>query len=375
MADKPAAEKTEQPTPRRLQKAREEGQVPQSQELASAFTLVTLLLASAALGPALFRCCKEKMEAGLGGQGSGVGLADPRSLTSDPSVFADARSFARFVNENTVDMFVAILPILAALAAAGVLAGAVVGGLTFAPEALRPKWNAINPATAVQNLLDKRTLVRLLVSILKLLFVGVIVWLYLRDKLPVLAALRWAGSAQIIGTTGKIILGLGLRVGVAVLLIGLADALYQKWQHLQELKMTRQEVRQEHKDLEGAPEIKARIRRIQVEMSLRRLKRDVPKASVILVNPTHVAVALHYEARTMDAPVLLAKGADLMAERIVQIGRSYGVPIVRRPAVARAIYATVKPGQPIPQALYLAVAEVLALLYRLRQQKRSRARS
>ncbi len=223
----------------------------------------------------------------------------------------------------------------------------------------------------MQNLLDKRTLVRLLTSILKLFFVGIIVWLYLRDKLEALAALRWAWSAEIVAATARIVLGLGLRVGVAILLIGLADALYQKWQHLQELKMTRQEVRQERKDLEGAPEIKARIRRIQVEMSMRRLMREVPKASVILVNPTHVAVALRYEAKTMDAPMLLAKGADLMAERIIKIGRSYGVPIVRRPEVARAIYATVKPGQPIPEALYMAVAEVLALIYRLRQKRRS----
>ena len=122
--------------------------------------------------------------------------------------------------------------------------------------------------------------------------------------------------------------------------------------------------------MEGAPEIKARIRRIQVEMSMRRLKQEVPKANVILVNPTHVAVALRYEAKTMEAPMLVAKGADLVAERIVKIGRSYGIPIVQRPEVARAIYATVKPGQPIPEALYLAVAEVLAMLYRLRQRKK-----
>jgi len=360
MADKPAAERTEQPTPRKLQKAKEQGQVPQSQELASAISLVVLLLTVAVLGPGLCRWCKQKLEAGLS--------AGPLN------VFADTRTFVRFLNENTLDMLVVTLPILAALAAAGVLASVAVGGLVFSPEGLRPKWNAINPAVAVQNLLDKRALVRLLASILKLLFVSLIVWLYLRDKLEALAALRWAWSTELMSATARIILGLGLRVGVAILLIGLADAYYQRWQHLQELKMTRQEVKQEYKDLEGAPEIKGRIRRIQVEMSMRRLKREVPKASVILVNPTHVAVALRYEARIMDAPVLVAKGADLMAERIVKLGRSYGVPVVQRPAVARAIYATVKPGQPIPESLYMAVAEVLALLCRLRQRKKSQTK-
>jgi flagellar biosynthetic protein FlhB len=358
MAEQPATERTEQPTPRRLQKARDQGKVPQSQELASAVSLVVLLLAIAVLGPGLLRWCRLKLESGLS--------------AAPGNVFADAPAFIDFVNQNLLDMVIVLSPIFAALVAAGVLASFLVGGLTFAPEALRPKWNAINPATAVQNLLDKRTLVRLLTSILKLFFVGIIVWLYLRDKLEALAALRWAWSAEIISATAGIILGLGLRVGVAILLIGLADALYQKWQSLQELKMTRQEVKQEHKDLEGAPEIKARIRRIQVEMSMKRLMREVPKASVILVNPTHVAVALRYEAKTMDAPLLLAKGADLMAERIIKIGRSYGIPIVRRPEIARAIYATVKPAQAIPEALYMAVAEILALIYRLRQKKRSR---
>jgi flagellar biosynthetic protein FlhB len=355
MPERPAAERTEQPTPRRLQKARESGQVPQSQELASAVTLMVLLLATALLGPGLFRWCKTKLVAGL--------------APGPDTAFTDPQTFLKFLNATTLDSMVALLPILAALTAAGVLASAAVGGLTFSPEALRLKWNAINPAVAVQQLLDKRALVRLLTSILKLLFVSVIVWLYLRDKLEVLAALRWAWSTEMISATARIILGLGLRVGIAIMAIGLADAFYQRWQHLQELKMTRQEVRQEHKDLEGSPEIKARIRRLQVEMSMRRLMREVPKASVILVNPTHVAVALRYEAKTMEAPVLLAKGADLLAERIIKIGRSYGIPIVRRPAVARAIYATVKPGRAIPEALYMAVAEVLAMIYRLRQRK------
>ena len=193
-----------------------------------------------------------------------------------------------------------------------------------------------------------------------------------------LTAGEWAGIAligaglAIVTAIARILLGLGLRVGLAIAVIGLADALYQRWQYIQELKMTRQEVKQEHKDLEGAPEIKARIRRIQVEMSMRRLRQEVPKASVILVNPTHVAVALRYEPRTMDAPILLVKGADHMAERIVSIARAYGVPIVRRPEVARAIYASVKPGRPIPEALYVAVAEVLFLL-ELETGKRGRA--
>ncbi len=372
MADQPATEKTEQPTPRRLEKAREEGQVPQSQELAGAATLLSLLLGLAVLGPNLLRWCRQKVEAGI--CTVPVGASDTAPFDVTTNVFADVQAFVRFVNENTIDLIVVLLPLLAVLSVAGILASVAVGGLTFTPAAFRLRWNAINPAHTIPNMVSKRSAVHLLASLLKLFFVSLIVWLYLSDKLDLLASLRWSWSGEIVAATARIILGLGLRVGLAIAVIGLADALYQRWQYVQELKMTRPEVKQEHKDLEGAPEIKARIRRIQVEMSMRRLRQEVPKANVILVNPTHVAVALRYEAKTMEAPILVAKGADLMAERIVRIGRSYGIPVIQRPTVARAIYATVKPGQPIPEALYAAVAEVLALLYRLRQRKKAARR-
>lgn len=358
MADKPAAEKTEQPTPRRLNKAREEGQIPQSQELASALTLVALLAALVGMGPGLLHWCRTRLESGL-------------STTSPVAAFSDVEAFIHLARGDIVDMLIILLPTLAILAAGSLVAGVAMSGLAFAPAAVRLKWDAISPVRNLERMFNKRSLVRVLVSILKLLFIGVIVWIYLRDQLEALAMLRWAWSSQLITATGRIILGLILRVTIAVLLIGLADAFYQKWQHVQELKMTREEVKQERKDLDGSPEVKGRIRRLQIEMSLKRLRQDVPKASVILVNPTHVAVALRYEAKTMEVPVLVAKGADHMAEKIVKIGRSYGIPIVQRPQIARAIFATVKPGQPIPEGLYMAVAEVLAMIYRLRQKRRN----
>ncbi len=254
-------------------------------------TLLSLLLCLAVLAPSLLRWCKLRIESGL--------------TTGPVTAFSDSRAFLHLVHQSTIDVLVVLLPIFAVLSASGILASAAVGGLTFSPAGLRLRWNAINPAHTIPNMFSQRSAVHLLASILKLFFVGLIVWLYLSDKLQALAALRWAWSAQIVAAIAKIVLGLGLRVGLAIAVIGLADALYQRWQHLQELKMTRQEVKQERKDLEGSPEIKARIRRIQVEMSMRRLRQEVPKASVILVNPTHVAVALRYEAKThgsADAP-------------------------------------------------------------------------
>ncbi|MHC4464811.1 MAG: EscU/YscU/HrcU family type III secretion system export apparatus switch protein, partial [Planctomycetota bacterium] len=212
-------------------------------------------------------------------------------------------------------------------------------------------------------------MVHLCASILKLFFVSVIVWLYLRSKLDVLATLRWAWSAQIMAIITKIILGLMLRICAGLLVIGIADTLYQKWKYLQELKMSRQEVKEERKQTEGSPEVRSRIRRIQYSMALKRMMQEVPKANVVLVNPTHVAVALRYEAEAMEAPVVVAKGAEHLSEKIREIARAYGVPIIRRPELARTIYSTVDIGNPIPQALYVAVAEVLAMIYRLRHRK------
>ena len=356
MAEKPAAEKTEQPTSRKLGKAREKGQVPQSQDMGAAVTLVALFLSLALLAPGLFQWFKGQVETSASGQ---IGpLANPQMFTA-------------YMNANIIDALLVMLPVLAVISVAGIATSIAIGGLTFSPQAIQLKWDAINPATAIQRAANPRTLVRLLASIAKLFIVGVIVWFYLRDKLEAMAALRWAWSSQLIGSIASMTFGLGIRVGIAVIILGLADTLYQKWQYIHELKMTRQEVKQERKDSDGSPEVKSRIRRIQIEMSMKRLIQEVPKASVILVNPTHVAVALRYEAATMDAPVLLAKGADHMAQKIIKIARSHGVSIVRRPEVARAIYAAVKPGQRIPESLYVAVAEVLAMIYRLRQSKKA----
>lgn len=332
--------------------------MPQSQELAAATALLVLLLTLALLGPSLFEWCRLKVETGLS-MGTGA--------------FDTPQAFIHFANGRITDVILVTLPILGALMAAGILTNIAISGCSFTPGGLKVRWNAINPATVIQNFANTRSVVRLLASILKLLLVSLIVWVYLEDKLETLASLRWAWSVQIIAAISRMVLGLGIRVGVAILIIGAADAFYQKWKYIQELKMTRQEVKEERRDTEGSPEVKSRIRRLQIEMSMRRLKHDVPKANVVLVNPTHVAVALRYDAKTMEAPVLLAKGADHLAQQIVKIARSYGIPIVQRPEVARAIYAGVKPGHPIPESLYVAVAEVLAMIYRLRQKRRAAA--
>ncbi len=349
-----AVERTEQPTARRLSRARSKGQVPQSQELTSVVTLLVLMAMIALLAPKLLQWFMLQIRQGM---------------SCENGVFADSRGFLDFVGRKTVDMILVICPILVALVAGSFMASVAVSGLNYSPGALEFKFNQFNPITGLQKLVNARSLVKLLLSVLKLLFISLIVWFYLRSRLDMLAALRWAWSAQILVVIAKIILGLMVRIGIVLLTIGIADAYYQKWKYIQELKMSKQEVKEELRDTIGSPEVKSRIRQIQFQAALKRMLQEVPKASVVLVNPTHVAVALHYDAKTMESPVMVAKGADHLAEKIREIARAYGVPIIRRPELARTIYSTVKLGNPIPESLYVAIAEVLAMIYRLRRRK------
>ncbi|MHC4691754.1 MAG: flagellar biosynthesis protein FlhB [Planctomycetota bacterium] len=355
MPEKPAAERTEQPTPKKLERARKKGQVPQSQELTSMVTLLALILILALLAPTFLKWSITQVRGGM---------------SCETAAFADSLSFWKFAKARIVDSMLIICPILAALFAGSILACAAISGLNFTPEAVTLKFNQLNPVEGFAKLINARSMVKLLVSIFKLLFVTLIVWFYLKSRLDMLAKLRWAWSAQMLVATAKIILGLLIRVGIALLVIGIADALYQKWKYIQDLKMTRQEVKRERKDIDGSPEVKSRMRRLQIEMSRSRMLQEVPLASVVLVNPTHFAVALRYDAKTTDAPIMVAKGADQMAEKIREIARAYGVPIIRRPELTRTIYSTVKLGQLIPQTLYVAVAEVLAMIHRLRNKNK-----
>jgi len=354
MPEKPAAEKTEQPSPRKLRKAREKGQVPQSQELPSAVSVVVLVLMLALMAPVIMNRLAVQMKQGM---------------LCESGIFTDSGTFIKFINTKIVDFLLITFPVFAVLTAGSVLACVAVGGLNFAPQAVNLKLNAINPVEGFQKLINGRSAVRLCISIAKLLFISIIVWVYLRGKLDDLAALRWAWSTQIMTATAKIILGLCIRICIALLVIATIDVFYQRWKYIHDLKMTRQELKEDHKETYGSPQVKGRIRRIQIEMAKKRMLQEVPKANVVLVNPTHVAVALRYEAGEMDSPVVVAKGAGLLAEKIREIARAYGVPVIRRPELARTIFSTVEINNPIPQNLYVAVAEVLALIYRLRHRR------
>jgi flagellar biosynthetic protein FlhB len=355
MAEQPATEKTEQPTSKRLGEVRGKGQVPQSMEMVSSVSLAVLLLVVALQASELMRWFTVQMREGM---------------ACNSSIFADVGSFMNFASAKIVSSLFIMFPILFALSVGGIVTSIVIaGGFNFAPGALRLRLDQLNPISGLGNLVNLTSGVKLLASILKLLFVSIIVWFYMRNKIEMLASLRWAWSMGLLTVIARMIFGMMIRVCIALLLIGVADATYQKWKYTKDLKMTKQEVKEELKASEGSPEVKRQIKKKQFQAVLKRMMQEVPKANVVLVNPEHVAVALRYDAKTMEAPVVVAKGADHLAEKIREIARAYGVPIIRRPELARTIYSTVELDGPIPQELYVAVAEVLALIYRLRHRK------
>ncbi|MBL7139324.1 MAG: flagellar biosynthesis protein FlhB [Planctomycetes bacterium] len=353
MADS-AAEKTEPPTPGRLRKAREEGRVPQSQELALALTLGMLLVALGLSAGGIWQWFAEQMTAGVS-----FG-ADHRLDVGRVSALLSARGW---------DALMTIVPFMVALGVASVASGLLVGGWAFAPKAIRFNPQAINPVNGLKKLISARSLVRLVASWAKLGVMAAIALTYLRGRLDECLALAWATPLASLKVIMEVIFGLVARFAAAMLVIALLDVLYQRWQHRKDLRMTRQEVKEERRQHEAAPEVRSRLRRMQFEMIRKRMLHEVPQADVVLTNPTHVAVALKYNAGDMNAPQVTAKGADYLAERIREIARAHGVPIVERPELARTLYRTVEVGRPIPEPLYVAVAEILAMIYRLRRKR------
>ncbi|MHC4132037.1 MAG: flagellar biosynthesis protein FlhB [Planctomycetota bacterium] len=350
--ERPAAEQTEQPTQRKLRRAREKGKLPQSEELPGVITLLMLLASIVLMAPTMINWMTMQMKDGM---------------TCQTAAIVDSTAFIQLLKGKINSLIIFLCPLFAALSVGAVMANMFVSGLSFSSENLKAKWEVINPVNGCKKLINMRSLVRLCLAVFKLLMVSLIIFFYIRSQLETLATLRWAWTWQILIVIGKTTLGLMIRICLALLAIALTDVLYQKWKYIQDLKMTKQEVKEELKETEGQPQVKSRIRKIQMQMTVQRMKQEVPKATVVLVNPTHVAVALKYEPKTMDCPMLVAKGADYISEKIREIARAHGVPIIHRPELARTLYATVKPGNPIPGHLYMAVAEVLAMIYRMRK--------
>jgi len=352
LAEKSASDRTEKATPERIKRAREEGQIPQAAELASAFVLVVLLVTLAITGPhiyAWFTCLVQD------------------GLTCRYQVTMDANGFSRLLGSIGAQALGVISPLLISAAAVSVFSGLVSGGWVFSPKAVSIRWENLSPVRGLKSLLSSRAAVQTLVSIAKTSVILWIVWRYLNNNMGECLKMEFLSPAGQVESMARLVFGLLLRVTAGMLVIAGADFLFQKWNYYRQLRMTKQEIKEEQRQYEVAPELKGRIRRVQYEMVRRRMLQEVPKADVVLANPTHVAVALRYDRKAGGAPMVVAKGPDLLSEKIKEIARANNVPILYRPALARSIYASVEVGEPIGPELFVAVAEVLAMIYRMRR--------
>ncbi|MFO1406064.1 MAG: flagellar biosynthesis protein FlhB [Steroidobacteraceae bacterium] len=345
------AERTEQPTERRLREARERGQVPRSRELDATLVLLAATLALLAFSPFLVRHAAGLMRAGL--------APDPRALL-------DAGALGSALRHGALTGVVAVLAIGVPAALAALAAPLGVGGAVFSAEALRPDLGRLDPAAGLRRLFGLRGLAEAAKALVKLAVVGGAAALLLSHLLPRIAALGAADVAQGVAEGAWMVVLCLLALSAALGLVALVDVPYQIWNHRRGLRMTREEVREEIKETEGRPEVRGRIRQLQQERARRRMMQEVPKADVVVVNPTHFAVALRYESGRVRAPRVVARGRELVAARIREIAELHRVPVFESPPLARALYFATEVGEEIPAGLYTAVAKVLAWVYRTR---------
>ena len=344
-------EKTEQPTQHRLMDARRRGRVAKSADLSAAVDLLGAIIVIIAVGGLLIRGMSTLIRRLLEGETLGDALTI-ESMTDG----------AKWAAWQGVMVIVPVLLLMFVVAAVGQVMQV---GLLFSAEPLRPKLERLNPIAGVKRMFSKRNLVKAVVNTGKLVLVVAISWLVIGRWMP-----RLIGLAALDPVPGMFLLAraaaeLALWLVFLLLVLGVIDFMYQKWQHSQDLRMTKQEVKDERRSMEGDPQMKGRRMRLMRQIAMQRIQAAVPDADVVVTNPTHFAVALKYDADSMGAPRLIAKGADYMAVRIRHVAVANGVPIVERPPLARAIYYGVEVGREIPPHLYEAVAEILAYVYRL----------
>lgn len=356
MAEESDLEKTESPSPRKIEKAREEGQVPQSRELSAFMVLMAGGGAVWVLGDSFARTLADVVR---------TGLQFDHQLATDPAVLINK------MLQQTADAVIGMAPMLLIIVAAALAGPIVMHGWMFNSKALAPKFSRMNPLSGLKRMVSVDSLSELVKSLAKVALLGLIAGLVMWKGLDALFALGQDSVQDGSRAMGHLLAKSFLLISAGMLLVVLLDVPYQLWRYYTQLKMTREEIRQEVKESEGDPHIKARIRSMQREVARRRMMSEIPTADVVVTNPTHYAVALKYSEGAMRAPRVVAKGADLVAARIREEARNHQVPILEAPPLARALYRHTELEQEIPVALYTAVAEVLAYVYQLKRYQTS----
>jgi len=346
-------ERTEEATPKRREEAREQGQVAKSRDLASVAILSSCLLYFYFGAGSFFQQLMDLMKSSF--------------LELDSSVITTQNIQSLLFSAFCKTIYL-MAPLMLTVCIAALLANFIQVGFKISTKAIQPKWSKIDPLKGFARLFSLQSLVEFIKSILKMSIVGLVAYLTVKNELtdiiPLVKASVWEILLYISRTSFKIL----MTTCWVLIILAIMDYLYQRWEYERSLKMSRQEIKDENKQAEGDPIIKARIRRLQREMAKKRMMANVPKADVIITNPTHLAVALQYEQDHMIAPTVIAKGAGFVAERIKEIAKESLVPIVENKPVAQVLYKMVDVNGSIPDSVYKAVAEILAYVYSLKRE-------
>ena len=346
-------DKTEEPTAKRRGDARKKGQVAKSQELNTGFVLLAGFL--------VLRVFWEYMYKNVSAYSAHIFSHLHENDTTVEGVMKIFLDIVGLLIDTSFPVMIGVL--LFALAVNVYQVGFMIN-----TERLEPKLDNLNPINGFGRLFSKRALVELVKSLFKIIVIGFFLYLYLKDEIPFMPYFIYYDLEYSLVEIGDKIFIMAFQVIAVIMVLAAADYAYQKWQTTQDLKMTKQEVKDEYKQMEGDPQIKSKIKQKQRQMAMARMMQEVPKADVIVTNPTHLAIALMYK-KGMVAPKILAKGQDLVAEKIKATAREHKIPIVENKPLARALYETVEIGDVVPQNLYQAVAEVLAYVYRLKNKR------
>ena len=344
-------EKSFEPSARRLDEARRRGQVPRSRELNTVAVTLAGVAAIVLLGDRVMQDLR--------------GLVVEHFALSRADVF-DPAAVLRHLGDALTTSLLILAPFFAVTVAAAVLASVALGGVQVSTEALRFDLGKLSPLQGMKRILSLHGLAELVKALAKFVFLGGVAALLVWTEFEHFVRLATMEVDAALAETADLLGWTTLVVASSAIVLAMVDVPFQLWDYKRQLKMTQQEVRDELKDTEGRPEVRSRIRQLQREVARRRMMEEVPKADVIVTNPTHYAVALRYDAGRMQAPVLVAKGTELVAANIRKVGQAHAVPVVEAPALARSLYFNVELGDPIPAGLYLAVAKLLAYVFQLR---------
>lgn len=350
MSENTSAEPTEEPTSRKLKNARDEGQVARSIELPAAAVTIGAILVFYMIGSAWMAKIANVFAKGF--------TFDKKTL-DNPDLLVT--TFAYQIGES----FLLIVPVLLITAVVAVLASGATGGYLFSMKSVLPNFGKLSPLEGFQRMFGSRALMELGKSILKFSLVASVLWLLISRQIDALMQLGQMGLEPALAMAGSMIGESALWLSLSLLVIALLDAPYQRYAFMKQMRMTKQEIKDEMKDMEGRPEVKAQIRQRQREMANARMMQKVKDADVVITNPEHFAVALSYDPTGDGAPILLAKGADHMAKLIRDEASKHGIEIFSAPPLARALYFSTKIDHPVPEALYLAVAQVIAYVFSL----------